>query len=281
MLTRRWVRGCAPVSVDVACDGEVHRVTWRAGKLVVENHDVRAELALAALGGDPPSCVRVLQAWRRVLREPDLGSLWDLESVLDAPRTWRVSPARTVSVGDVVGELPIPLQRVAALAAIVRAHRRWDDATLPAATRHRLEHFLASRVRDAIQESLEPMHIYRPHFELHVRCAVAGPADEQAVEFHTSQRLGHLHCRLPLWWLVVVWARGLAAIDGATVLDAARARGSAGLTIGALRWELDGWYRLRPEFFSAFARHEPNGAWRIEEETSCAPELVASARRDP
>lgn len=61
---RRWYDGLSPATAEIECGGQRHRVTWRLGELVVEDHDVLAERALAALGSDLPLCVEVLDAWR-------------------------------------------------------------------------------------------------------------------------------------------------------------------------------------------------------------------------
>ncbi len=62
----RWFEAIPPVTAEIDCGGKEHRITWRRGKLIVEDHDVLAEQALAALGGKPPVCVEVLDAWRRM-----------------------------------------------------------------------------------------------------------------------------------------------------------------------------------------------------------------------
>jgi len=50
--------------VEVPCGGAVHRVLLRRGRIVLVDHVVDAELAVAALGGSPPPCVDVLRSWR-------------------------------------------------------------------------------------------------------------------------------------------------------------------------------------------------------------------------
>lgn len=68
---RRWCDGLPAATAEIACGGQRHRITWRRGKLVLEDHDVLAERSLTALGSEPPLCVEILDAWRRV-REPEL-----------------------------------------------------------------------------------------------------------------------------------------------------------------------------------------------------------------
>ena len=55
-----------PVSAEVACGEETHRITWRRGKLILEQHDLLAERSLTALGSPPPPCIEILDAWRKI-----------------------------------------------------------------------------------------------------------------------------------------------------------------------------------------------------------------------
>ena len=59
-----WFHGLPSVAADIACDGERHRITWRRGRLILEDHDALAEQSLTALGARPPLCVELLDAWR-------------------------------------------------------------------------------------------------------------------------------------------------------------------------------------------------------------------------
>jgi hypothetical protein len=55
-----WFEGLDDASLDVAVDDEVvHRVSWRHGKLILEDHDVEAEQALVALGGERCQCLDI------------------------------------------------------------------------------------------------------------------------------------------------------------------------------------------------------------------------------
>jgi len=70
--SRRWYDGLPAVTAEIACGGEGHRITWRHGKLVLEDHDVLAEQSLTALGAKPPTCVEVLKAWRAMRGRDEL-----------------------------------------------------------------------------------------------------------------------------------------------------------------------------------------------------------------
>lgn len=104
-----WCIDVTPVTVVVPCSGADHRITWRRGKLVLEDHDLAAEAAMSALGSAVPECVRVLQRWRlrtgwepsRVGFQPpraappipfELLQMRELTSVLAWERAWRRDP---------------------------------------------------------------------------------------------------------------------------------------------------------------------------------------------
>ncbi|HVL82557.1 MAG TPA: hypothetical protein VM840_13285 [Actinomycetota bacterium] len=53
-----------PETVQVDCSGTRHRVTWEAGRLSFPDHDVEAERAYAALGGEAAACLTVDTLWR-------------------------------------------------------------------------------------------------------------------------------------------------------------------------------------------------------------------------
>src|SRR5262245_53982359 len=60
----RWYDALDGVTTEVMCSGAAHRVSWRHGRLVLHDHDLSAERAAVALGGAPPACIAVLDAWR-------------------------------------------------------------------------------------------------------------------------------------------------------------------------------------------------------------------------
>jgi hypothetical protein len=59
----RWFNWLPPVTATIDCNGAPHRITWRGGRLILEDHDPLAERSLAALGGNPPMCLELFDAW--------------------------------------------------------------------------------------------------------------------------------------------------------------------------------------------------------------------------
>src|SRR5947209_20387385 len=59
----RWYDAIPEATATVDCEGQQHRVTWRRGKVVLEAHDLTAERAMLAFGGELCPCMRVLEMW--------------------------------------------------------------------------------------------------------------------------------------------------------------------------------------------------------------------------
>ena len=262
MARRHWCRRLPPVSLGVECQGAWHRVLWRAGRLVVPDHDVPAESGLIALGASPCPCLVILRSWKAIHREAGLGPLWDLDGIFGVRPTWRVAAGRLSN-----SELPAALQPVAALAALVRAQRRWADPAFPNDDRRRLRHFLASRLREAVDEALVLPRLSRPHAQVAVVCEVAPAEEGVGLETTGDTHLRHLRITVPLSWLVDVWARGLSRVDDLVVLDTKPQNPSGSrLDVLALRFELRGLYGLEPRLVSVGCRRHPGEGWRVDTE---------------
>ena len=83
-LSGRWHAGLPAVTAEIDCGGEQHRITWRRGKLVLEDHDIVAERSLTALGAESCTCVEVLDAWREASESRPLSELLVTERTLSA-----------------------------------------------------------------------------------------------------------------------------------------------------------------------------------------------------
>jgi hypothetical protein len=69
---------------------------------------------------------------------------------------------------------------------------------------------------------------------------------------------------LPLWWLVNVWGRGVAAVDGHLVLDVLDHQpGRRRLGVTAVRWDPPYAGAIVPSVTTAWLVHR-DGEWRAE-----------------
>jgi len=121
-----WWAALGPVQQQVTCGDQRHVIRWSDGQLLAASHpDAEGELVLAALGGETPRCVELLQAW---------GARGDdLEVLAIGPRSAADKVAVATSDDDDVARYrPVPLRyglwggppRQALFASAVRAHRR-------------------------------------------------------------------------------------------------------------------------------------------------------------
>jgi hypothetical protein len=61
-----WQALLPPADVQVSCGDAEHRLRWTDGRLTALDHpDAEEELVLAALGGDRPRCVDLIESWGR------------------------------------------------------------------------------------------------------------------------------------------------------------------------------------------------------------------------
>ena len=155
-----WYQALDPVTVRVRCGGEVHRVTWRRGRLVLEDHNLTAERSLAAFGGVPCPCMAVFDWWiDRKSRRQELASA--LSDLVPAPRPYE---SRVVVVSDPPDALyqvspgvgpGMPPQLAQAFLAKLR--QEWMQTILPDAFVHRL--WLADVMQAARRWDLLPLEV--------------------------------------------------------------------------------------------------------------------------
>lgn len=226
----RWCHHVEPAVASVECSGEAHRIAWRRGKLVLEDHDLGAEQTMLAFGGEMPACLATLQLWRNL-------HTWAMASDL-----FRQMQARME--GDALfgpGELAAAHQLGLAL-TWERAWRRTDyfsdhgrllaeqlRAKAVASFREHLRFWL--RQRGSRRLSSVQVEVGRS-----APAVVTGEMDSVGV-----RAVATLSAR----WLVAVWGRGLAVVDGAFVVDidvGPPDQGWApdgGLAVRAVRWDAD------------------------------------------
>lgn len=208
-----WWQGIEPVTVTARCGGGEHRVTWRRGRLVLDDHpNLEAERALAAFGAKS-LCLDVLQAWgargwdtRHVLyalqsphnpngQGPVLAML-----AAQSPKMTFVPPAGTDAttaarireslarqgLQQLIGCLPPALAVRWALGAVVHHERRWGD--LAPMERLDLEIGLRTLLAAAVVESAVAWHRAGLSGPPDVAVGMVGPSERPAMQARVEGR---------------------------------------------------------------------------------------------
>lgn len=222
-LTRRgrWYHAVDPVSATVDCNGEEHRVVWQRGKLSLADHDLGAERTMLVFGGEPCTCLRVLEMWRQQFGMPP-----EAFTQMD---TW---------LGDNAYLAPAPLAPVRELAMVLGWERAWrKSAFLHRKQARLLDEELRHRALRPLREHLTAARSgIGARMVSGVEVAVV-PSDQWPTLEGKVEGIGiRARARLRGRWVVDVWSRGLAVVDGAFVLDVVEARRADDLDVLAVRW---------------------------------------------
>ena len=248
-LTRpdRWYHAVDPVTAAVDCDGEPHRVTWRRGKLVLEDHDLTAERTMLVFGGQLCVCMRVLEMWRN-----QFGMAPDAFLQMDR---W---------LGPNAYLAPKEFALVRELGMVLSWERAWRRTShLPRKQARLLEDELKARALRPLREHLNAAKAAvgaRMVSGVEVRLIPSGepPRVEGRVEGISLRAQAWLRGR----WPVDVWGRGLAVVDGAFVVEVTDARSPGELEVRAVRWERQDDGAAGPTTAPAVA-HRQAGSWHL------------------
>jgi hypothetical protein len=211
--------------IPVPCSGGDHVVTVVGGDLVLLDHEVAAELAMLALGGELPACVVYAALWDEARRGVEFMDAWAVDVSGTALRataedwrgnyweSWPSEPpaSRVLFARD--------LQQVLALAVA----RDWEDEGLADRPERRavLERAVQQRARRAFVESLAGVDAHRRPdalVPLAVELALDGRAE---VRGRLAASGSAVVLRLPPHWLWTTWA--VAPVDaGRFVLASGR-----------------------------------------------------------
>jgi hypothetical protein len=252
-----------PVSAEVACGEDVHRITWRRGKLILEDHDLLAERSLTALGSSPPVCVEILEAWRKIRGTEQLCDLLLRDEPLSPDElAWRrhcheqvlgglrMSPPvfrgfqghpgfrehqerraaeqmemeKRVWALTLLEALPVDLRRRLALSVLVNVARSWQIDAFREARKDHVEAALAGLALPLIEQSaLAWRRNAKPCPAVDAELWLRAPEEDPACTLWADGRGPHGALSLPLAWFTDVWARGLALVDGCFVLEVMKA----------------------------------------------------------
>lgn len=252
----RWCHHVPPATAVVACNGEQHQVSWRRGKLKVEDHDLAAERTMLAFGGDTPACLQVVTLWRNL-------HVWAMSGQLLKQMQSRLGPDVLLAPGD--------LRRVSDLGLLLSWEREWRRSAYFSEHGRLLEEQLRAQATEPLREHLRRAmaeHGSRRISKLELELGRRGRPDAlrgqmDSVGVRASATLG-------VGWMVHVLARGLAVADGAFVVEVVDERLGAGeesALVRAVRWERQAGGTALPVTARALARRQADGTWRLDWET--------------
>lgn len=220
--TPRWYDAIPEATAVVECGGEQHRVTWRRGKVVLEAHDLSAERAMLAFGGELCTCMRVLEMWIEQFRMP--------ADLFEQMPKW---------LGDQAFLVPTEFDLPRRMAMVLKWERLWRfESWLPTKQ--------AQLLRDELKEkALGPLRRHvnawkaRTGARVVSGCQVTLQRSSRPPEVQgTTDRVAmKVDARLHARWLVDIWPRGIAVVDDAFVLELTKARTNNDLAVHAVRWE--------------------------------------------
>ena len=221
----RWYDAVGEWTAVVDCDGESHKVTWRRGKVVLEAHDLTAERAMLAFGGELCPCMRVLEMWAQQFEMPP--------ELFAQMHTWLGANAFLVPK-----EWDLPRK----LAMILNWERLWHfESWLPSKQALMLRDELLEKALPPLREHLNAWKV-KTGARVVAGCQVAllkssAPVDVEGTVDQVAMRLrAQLHAR----WLVDIWPRGIVNVDDAFVVELSEAVTPDDVRVLALTWAQNG-----------------------------------------
>lgn len=218
----RWYDPLPEATATVDCGGEKHRVTWRRGKVVLEDHDLNAEKGMMAFGGEMCPCMRVLEVWVEQFRMPP--------DLFGAMPTW---------LGDHAFLLPTELALPRRMGFVQSWERAWRfESYLPTKQARLLTDELKDKALPALRQHLNAWKAKTGVRIIAGAQVVLIPSNEPpAVEGSTDRVTMRATAKLHGTWAVDVWPHGIAVVDDAFVVDLRTARTLNDLEVTAVRWE--------------------------------------------
>ncbi len=213
----RWYQHVPEFTAVIPCEGDEHRVRWRWGKFKVDDHDLGSERAMLVLGAEPCECLRALQLWADQFgMRPE-----QFEVMRRRVGPWAVLMPKALDIPRDVG-MAISLERAWRKSRYLDMQGRLlekqvRDKALPALRAHLTaakQEFGARTIRTA-----------------QVKHVAAGQAVR--IEGRMDSVSASATVALSSDWIVHVWGRGIAVVDGALVVEA---EGSDPVRVRAVRW---------------------------------------------
>lgn len=244
----RWYDAVPEATAVVDCGGEKHRVTWRRGKVVLEDHDLSAERGMLAFGGELCGCMRVLEMWVEQFRMPP--------ELFVQLRSW---------LGPNADLAPLEFDLHRRLGMILSWARAWR-ASFHLNRKH--EKLLGDVLKDtALGPLRQHQNAWKPKTGARVvsgcQVAVVPTSQPAAVEGTTDRVAMRLTAALHPRWSVDVWPRGIALVDDAFVVELTEAATADDLRVLAVRWEPNRTGTWAAVTAPARIRRDAAGAWHL------------------
>jgi hypothetical protein len=251
-MADRWYQHVPPATALVPCEGAQHRLTWRWGKLKLEDHDLGSERAMLVLGGEPCACLRALRLW---------GAQFGMapEQFTQMQRWLGADAALAPKEFEVPRQVGMALswERSWKSAVYLDKHgklieRQLRDLALPAVRSHLIAEKQRFGARTVRRIELHAVPAGRP-------LALHGQMDSVAVSATVT---------LSSDWLVHVWSRGMGVVDGAFVLEVLGPGPEPdSATVRAVLWKpLERNPGVaEPAAIVANARRTADGGWRLDQ----------------
>jgi hypothetical protein len=285
-----WYEDLGDATQCIAVDGDVtHRITWRRGKLILEDHDIEAEQALVALGGErcpcldiselfvsppplhdivqtgPPRSTKTMRALRRLRPQPNVqfqqlsqGVPAAMHSRLRKDLEEHFVRQQTLSVLQLIdGDLRRRLLSASAVAATRRGVGGYPDDRIG------LTRFFADEIAPGVEWSLRGARRNLPagakvDFHLHL---LPNDEDDPTVEGVVSRGGGSVHIAVQPRWLADVWAHDLTLVDDNPVL-AVRERNSVDTAwVTVICWSRARFELTEPRLEPLFITRDETGFW--------------------
>lgn len=212
-------------TIPIPCRGGHHRARVDGGRLVLDDHDVEAELALLALGSSLPECLVYAAVWHHAVEDTAFLHAWaddvEDEGLRTAREDWEGNYWESWPMEPPAGRVLFGrrLQRDLGLAAAQRAAVEADAGRLDAW--YALQRATQTRARRAFVRSLAPIDAHRrPDALVPVQIRIDGGAGAGAVSGRLARRASEVELVLPADWLWTVWAVHGGLVDGRFVVSA-------------------------------------------------------------
>lgn len=233
-----WWDTALPLELTINCTGERHLLRWGRGRLSLEHHpDLEAELALIALGGEAPTCLRYRSLWEDAITDGGFLAEWVDEAHLTPARLSWLGMALERMAGEGFHEFlrDLPLRRAERMGQFLhRFPRPWLDraaATISAAVvdgpgvtcDHAVQLLSASvavRLRRCFVTAVGGTHLTVGTAALVPLSVSVSPTPISSIAGHLQGPDRGIGVEVDPGWLHRVWAAGVGVIDGRLVVDA-------------------------------------------------------------